>query len=82
MESFVPRIGRTRSCCFHHLIDKVAAEADKVRIPCLPNRRKSGQATVVVFLLVPQVRLRKRLNVDAIAGRQAERVPSLIARHV
>ncbi|MTW18348.1 hypothetical protein GJ689_19280 [Rhodoplanes serenus] len=47
-----------------------------------PNRRKSGQATVVVFLLVPQVRLRKRLNVDAIAQRQAERVPSLIARHV
>jgi hypothetical protein len=36
---------------------------------------------VIVFLLVPQVTLRKRLNIDAIAKRQAARVPTLIARH-
>jgi hypothetical protein len=47
----------------------------------MANRRKTGQATVVVFLLVPQVRLRKRLNVEAIARRQADRVPALIARN-
>lgn len=45
------------------------------------NRRKTGHSTVIVFLLVPQVTLRKRLNIDAIAKRQAARVPSLIARH-
>jgi hypothetical protein len=45
------------------------------------NRRKTGHSTVIVFLLVPQVTLRKRLNIDAIAKRQAARVPILIARH-
>lgn len=45
------------------------------------NRRKTGQATVIVFLLVPQVTLRKRLNIDATARRQAARVPALIAKH-
>ena len=45
------------------------------------NRRKTGNSTVIVFLLVPQVTLKKRLNIDAIAKRQAARVPSLIARH-
>ena len=45
------------------------------------NRRKMGHSTVIVFLLVPQVTLRKRLNIDAIAKRQAARVPTLIARH-
>ena len=45
------------------------------------NRRKTGHSTVIVFLLVPQVTLRKRLNIDAIAKRQAARVPTLIARH-
>ena len=45
------------------------------------NRRKTGYSTVVVFLLVPQVMLKKRLNIDAIARRQAARVPTLIARH-
>jgi hypothetical protein len=45
------------------------------------NRRKTGHSTVVVFLLVPQITLRKRLNIDAIAKRQAARVPALIARH-
>jgi hypothetical protein len=45
------------------------------------NRRKTGHSTVIVFLLVPQVTLRKRLNIDEIAKRQASRVPSLIARH-
>jgi len=43
------------------------------------NRRKTGHSTVIVFLLVPQVTLRKRLNIDAIAKRQAARVPALIA---
>ncbi len=45
------------------------------------NRRKSGDATVVVFILVPQVSLRKRLDLDAPARKHAARVPALIARH-
>lgn len=45
------------------------------------NRRKSGDASVVVFILVPQVSLRKRLDIDAPARKQAARVPGYIARH-
>jgi hypothetical protein len=45
------------------------------------NRRKTGQASVIVFILVPQVALKKRLDVESVAKRQAARVPSLIARH-
>ncbi len=45
------------------------------------NRRKTGRASVIVFILVPQVALKKRLDVESAAKRQAARVPSLIARH-
>jgi hypothetical protein len=45
------------------------------------NRRKSGQATTVVFLLVPQVSLCKRLDIDAIVRTWTGRVPSLIAQY-
>jgi hypothetical protein len=50
------------------------------------NRRKTGKsqtslASVIVFILVPQVALKKRLDVESAAKRQAARVPSLIARH-
>ena len=50
------------------------------------NRRKTGKtqtnlASVIVFILVPQVALKKRLDVEGAAKRQAARVPSLIARH-
>ncbi|MCA4910382.1 MAG: hypothetical protein ING72_08570 [Methylobacterium sp.] len=48
------------------------------------NRRKTGKsqtnlASVIVFILVPQVALKKRLDVESAAKRQAARVPSLIA---
>lgn len=59
--------------------------ADNARINtkgrAAPNRRKTGQATAVIFLLVPQVSLRKRLDIDAAARTWAGRAPSLIARH-
>lgn len=45
------------------------------------NRRKTGQASVIVFILVPQVSLKKRLDVESAAAAQAARVPLLIARH-
>ena len=50
------------------------------------NRRKTGKtptnpASVIVFILVPQVALEKRLDVESAAKRHAARVPSLIARH-
>jgi hypothetical protein len=43
--------------------------------------RLMGRSTVVVFILVPQVRLRKRLDIAAIAQRWADRVPGVIAGH-
>ena len=46
-----------------------------------PYTRLAGRSTVVVFILVPQVTLNKRLNIEAIARRWGERVPSLIANH-
>jgi hypothetical protein len=45
------------------------------------NRRKTGDATVVVFILVPQVSLRKRLDLEAPATKHAARVPGYITRH-
>jgi hypothetical protein len=46
-----------------------------------PFTRLSGRVTVVVFLLVPQVTLAKRFDIDATARRWAERVPGAIAQH-
>jgi hypothetical protein len=43
--------------------------------------RISGRATVVVFILVPQVTLRKRLDIASAAQRWAGRVPGLIANY-
>jgi hypothetical protein len=45
------------------------------------GRRGSDDEAIVVFLLVPQVRITRRLNVDAIAREYAARVPGLIAKH-
>lgn len=41
--------------------------------------RLAGRVTVVVFLLVPQVTLRKRFDIASAAQRWADRVPSVIA---
>jgi uncharacterized protein (DUF2267 family) len=43
--------------------------------------RLKGRSTVVVFLLVPQVTLQKRLDIAAIAQCWADRLPSVIAGH-
>lgn len=43
--------------------------------------RLKGRSTVAVFILVPQVTLRKRLDIAAIAQRWADRVPNVIASH-
>ena len=43
--------------------------------------RLKGRSTVVVFVLVPQVTLRKRLDIASIAQRWADRVPGAIASH-
>lgn len=46
------------------------------------SRSKTGRgvATVPIFVLVPQVTLRRRLDVDAIAAEWAGRVPGLIVQ--
>ncbi|WP_085440253.1 DUF6441 family protein [Magnetofaba australis] len=42
------------------------------------GRLKSGVSTVVMFVMVPQVRLRKRLDVKLVAQQWAGRLPSVI----
>ncbi len=46
-----------------------------------PYTRLAGRSTVVVFIMVPQVTLNKRLDIEAMARRWGERVPGLIADH-
>lgn len=41
----------------------------------------AGRQTIVVFILVPQVTLRKRLDVEGAGDRWADQVPGLIAQH-
>lgn len=61
--------------------------ADEARMTrrglAVKSRSKSGrgQVTAIIFLLVPQVTLRKRLDIETSATRWAARVPALIARH-
>lgn len=43
--------------------------------------RLAGRSTVVVFILVPQVTLAKRLDIEAVARRWGDRVAGLIAGH-
>jgi len=43
--------------------------------------RLAGRATVVVFILVPQVSLRKRLDIEATAARWAARVGPLLVQN-
>lgn len=44
-------------------------------------RTKTGLATVVIFTLVPQTKLRKRLDVKAAGDRWAAKVPGLVSSH-
>jgi len=46
------------------------------------RRTGSGLTTVVMFLLVPQVRIPKRLDVRRAAERWSRRLPALIGRHM
>ena len=67
----VPQISTVRSAGSDAVASSSVRQPARINVPFL----------VIVFLLVPQVTLRKRLNIDAIAKRQAARVPTLIARH-
>ena len=46
------------------------------------GRMKAGMATVVMFILVPQVKMPKRLDVKRAAERWVGRLPELIDRHM
>ena len=46
------------------------------------GRLKSGMTTVVMFLLVPRVKMPKRLDVKQAANRWLARLPELIDRHM
>jgi hypothetical protein len=46
------------------------------------GRMKAGMATVVMFILVPQVKMPKRLDVKRAAERWAGRLPELVDRHM
>jgi hypothetical protein len=43
--------------------------------------RLTGRSTVIVFVLVPQVTLRKRLDIEVVAQRWADRVGPLLAQN-
>lgn len=43
--------------------------------------RVQGRVTVVIFILVPQVTLRKRLDIDSVAQKWADKLPDLLAQH-
>ena len=43
---------------------------------------KQGIATVAMFVLVPRVKLKKRLNVARAAGSWARRLPALMRRQM
>ena len=46
------------------------------------GRMKQGMTTVVMFIMVPQVRLKKRLDVKREVKRWERRLPGLIGRHL
>jgi hypothetical protein len=46
-----------------------------------PYTRLAGRSTAVVFIMVPQVTLNKRLDIEARARRWGDRVGGIIARH-
>ena len=46
------------------------------------GRMKQGMTTVVMFIMVPQVRLPKRLDVKKAAEKWEKRLPGLIDRHM
>jgi hypothetical protein len=46
-----------------------------------PYLRLKGRVTVVIFILVPQVTLQKRLDLEPVANKWADRVGDLIALH-
>jgi hypothetical protein len=45
------------------------------------NRRKRGDASIPIFILVPQAKLKKRLNIEKIAEEAADRVPAILTKH-
>ena len=64
-------------------IEAVGAKSKRGFRPGTPKRLAQGRAVVavVMFILVPAVRVRKRLDVEGAANRWADRVPGLIAQH-
>jgi hypothetical protein len=46
------------------------------------GRMKAGMSTVVMFVLVPQVRMPKRLDVERAAAKWTRALPALIDRHM
>jgi hypothetical protein len=45
------------------------------------NRRKRGDTSIPIFILVPQAKLKKRLNIEKIAEETADRVPAILTKH-
>lgn len=68
------------------VVDKARRLASGVAAPYRPKGRGSKLYgpeghTLVVFILVPQVTLTKRLDLDAAAQRAANRIPALLTKH-
>lgn len=64
-------------------VEVIGAKNQRGFRPATPKRLAQGRkvAAVVMFILVPTVQMRKRLDVDGAANRWADRVAGLIALH-
>ena len=80
-ERITPAIYEQRTGQKLHFVRGKGSTAFLIGLPKV-GRRKQGAPRpkgVVMFILIPQARLRKRLDINAIADRWASRVPGLVA---
>jgi Family of unknown function (DUF6441) len=79
---FVPRSSGPSLLVVDGLRSSVSRKTGELRGFRRATDRGQGLATVVMFLLVPQVKLRKRLDVARAAERWSAQLPALIERQL
>lgn len=77
------RFARTSNGRLIAYVEAIGAKNQKGFRPATPKRIATGRkvAAVVMFVFVPTVQMRKRLDVAGAANHWADRVPSLIGQH-
>ena len=83
-ERITPAIVEQRTGQKLHFVRGRGSTAFLIGVPRVARARRRGAARpkgVVMFILVPQARLRKRLDIQSIADRWAAKVPTLVSSH-